>query len=149
MTEPALLDVARTIDKSPKLASLLRGEWLGHPLHPVLTDLPIGFWTSAWVLDLLPGNRAAARSLIGLGVLSAVPTAMAGAADWVQMDRDKDNIAVPHAISNSTATALYALSWWQRRRGHHWRGVIVAQLAATAATVGGYLGGELAFGGNP
>jgi uncharacterized membrane protein len=148
-TEPALLGLARKVDASPALASVLRGEWLGHPLHPVLTDLPIGFWTSAWVLDLMPGRRDAARRLIGLGVLSALPTALAGAADWVQMDREKDAVAVPHVIANSTATALYALSWWQRRRGHHWRGVVTAQLAATAATVGGYLGGELVFGSTP
>jgi uncharacterized membrane protein len=145
----ALLPVARKLDRRPALASFLRGEWLGHPLHPVLTDLPIGFWTSAWALDFLPGNRDAARRLIGLGVLSAVPTAMAGAADWSKADRARDATTVAHIAANSTATVLFALSWWQRRRGHHFRGVLTTQLAAGAATVGGYLGGDLVFGTPP
>jgi uncharacterized membrane protein len=144
-----LLPIARRIDQRPGLASFLRGEWIGHPLHPVLTDLPIGFWTSAWVLDFVPGQRDAARKLIGLGVLSAVPTALAGAADWTQADRRRDRLTVLHIAANSTATMLYAFSWWQRRRGRHLRGVATAQIAAAAATVGGYLGGELAFGASP
>ncbi len=51
---------------------LLTGRWLGHAVHPVLTDLPIGFWTSAFTLDLIGGrrSRAAAQRLVGLGVLS-------------------------------------------------------------------------------
>jgi uncharacterized membrane protein len=142
----ALRSAARTIDRAPLAASVLRGEWLGHPLHPMLTDLPIGFWTSAWVLDFLPGHRDAARTLVGLGVLSAVPTALAGAADVPTIDRRKDATATRHAVANATATALYALSWWQRRRGHHLRGVVIGQFAAAAATVGGYLGGSLVFG---
>ena len=63
--------------------------WLGHPLHPLLTDLPIGFWTSAFVLDLVggPGSRDASRQLVAWGVVSAVPTAAAGLADWPGLDR--------------------------------------------------------------
>jgi hypothetical protein len=143
----ALRSTSAKLDRVPTLAAMLRGEWLGHPLHPVLTDLPIGFWTSAWVLDFLPGQRAAAQKLVGLGLLSAVPTALAGVADANTVGREKDRTVTRHAIANATATTLYALSWWQRRRGHHWRGVVVGQFAAAAATVGGYLGGELVFGG--
>ena len=66
------------------LRDALTGRWLGHAVHPVLTDLPIGFWTSAFTLDLIGGrrNRAAAQLLVGLGVLAAIPTAASGAADW-------------------------------------------------------------------
>src|SRR5690349_9067538 len=51
----------------------LRGLWLGHPVHPVLVQVPIGAWTSAGVLDLLPGESRAARRLVALGLVSAVP----------------------------------------------------------------------------
>ena len=48
-----LLDkVGRSLAEGP-LGGLLKGDWLGHPLHPMLTDLPIGFWTSAVTLDFL------------------------------------------------------------------------------------------------
>jgi uncharacterized membrane protein len=141
-----LLPIARRLDRYPAAARFLRGDWLGHPLHPALTDLPIGFWTSAWVMDLTPGGRTAARRLIGLGVLSAVPAALAGAADWPKLSRQKDPAAVAHLTANLTATALYALSWRARHRGHGIRGFALAQLGAAAATAGGALGGHLAFG---
>src|SRR3954466_9333095 len=72
------------VTHQPAVATVVGGSWLGHPLHPVLTDLPIGFWTSAVVLDLFGGRsrRRAAQTLVGLGVLSAVPTALTGVADW-------------------------------------------------------------------
>ena len=128
---------------------MLRGDWLGHPVHPALTDLPIGFWTSAWVMDLVPGGRTAARRLIGLGVLAAIPTAMTGAADWPSLSRRKDSAAVAHLTCNLGATALYALSWRARHRGHGLRGFALAQLGAVAATTGAALGGHLAFGRDP
>src|SRR5262245_32470025 len=50
----------------------LSGDWLGHALHPLLTDVTIGCWTSAFVLDVVGGRAARrnARMLIGLGLLS-------------------------------------------------------------------------------
>lgn len=120
---------------------------LGHPLHPVLTDLPIGFWTSAWVLDLIGGDEhaPAAELLVGLGLLSTVPTIATGAADWRSLPRRDKTIGLLHAASNVTATALYAASYLARRRGERRRGVHLGHLAASAATLGGYLGGELVF----
>ena len=41
-----------------ELKDVLHGTWLGHPLHPLLTDLPIGTWTSALLLDWLGGADA-------------------------------------------------------------------------------------------
>ncbi len=139
----------RRIVGDGRVADALRGTWLGHPLHPALTDLPIGFWTSATVLDVLGGARRAptARALVGLGVLSALPTAAAGAVDWRDMDADDARprrLAAVHAAANVTALALYTWSWAARRR-HRVLGVALGLAGATAATVGGYLGGELVF----
>jgi uncharacterized membrane protein len=134
---------------SGKLGAVLRGEWLGHPVHPLLTDLPIGFWTSAWMLDMVGGQRSrdAATRLVGLGVLSAVPTAAAGAVDWHHMDdHGKVRVGVLHAAANAATTALYLGSWWARRRGRHATGVALGMVAAGTATFAGYLGGHLAFG---
>lgn len=138
--------VNRRVVGDGRLADLLRGTWLGHPLHPVLTDLPIGFWTSAMVLDLAGGRRAApaARALVGCGVLSAVPTAAAGAVDWRDMDGTPRRVATVHAGVNAAALALYAWSWAARRH-HRVLGIALGVAGATVATVGGYLGGELVF----
>lgn len=125
---------------------LLHGTWLGHPLHPMLTDLPIGFWTSAMALDLARQPKAA-QAMTGAGVLTALPTAISGAADWVavgEFDRPK-RVGAVHAVANATATALYAASWLARRRGHHGRGQALGLAGAAAASAGGYLGGHLAF----
>jgi uncharacterized membrane protein len=124
----------------------LRGRALGHPLHPVATDLPIGFWTSAWVLDLVGGKRSrrASRLLVGLGVASALPTVATGLTDFLQLDRAGRRIGVVHASANAAATALYAASFVARGRSHR-RGVALGHLAAACATAGGFLGGHLAF----
>jgi nitrite reductase/ring-hydroxylating ferredoxin subunit/uncharacterized membrane protein len=123
----------------------LSGTWLGHPLHPLLTDLPIGFWTSAFTLDLVGGKRSrrAATQLVAWGVVSAVPTALTGAADWGDTTGPARRIGLVHAAANTTALACYVASWWSRVRGRHARGVAWGLAGATAATVGGYLGGHL------
>src|SRR5262245_45135207 len=75
--------VGKTLANGP-FGEFLKGkDWLGHPLHPMLTDIPIGFWTSGMVLDFLApsSGRKAAQRLIALGTLSAIPTALAGLTD--------------------------------------------------------------------
>ena len=127
----------------------LRGKPLGHALHPALTDLPIGFWTSAWLLDLLGGRRSrpAADAFVGLGVVFALPTAATGLADWTQLPRDKQRSGIVHLAVNLGATFLYTASFLHRRRGHRVRGVLLGTAGAAAATTGAYLGGHIAFGG--
>ena len=126
---------------------LLSGTWTGHPLHPVMTDLPIGFWTSSFMLDLVGGKRSARASqrLIGLGILSAVPTAAAGLADWSDTIGEERRIGTVHAVANVAALSLYAWSWMARRAGRRGAGVTLGLLGATAATAGGYLGGHLVY----
>jgi uncharacterized membrane protein len=140
--------IARRLDGS-SFGPLLRGEWLGHAVHPMLTDLPIGCWTSSFVLDVVGGKRAraASRRLLGLGVLAVVPTAAAGLVDWLQLSKPtRRRAGVVHAVSNTVATACYVVSWRCRGRGRHAAGVTWGALGGAAATVGGYLGGHLAFG---
>lgn len=125
----------------------LSGTWLGHPLHPLLTDLPIGSWTSAFVLDLVGGARGeeAADRLVGLGILAALPTAAAGLSDWSDTVGEDRRLGTAHALANSSALALYCLSWLSRRRGHRRYGRLFGYAGAGAATVGGYLGGHLVY----
>lgn len=145
VTEP----LARAVDALPASARrALGGEWLGHPLHPMLTDLPIGFWTTAWLLDLVGGRRSArvATAMVGLGVATALPTAAAGLVDWAGLSEEKKRAGVVHATANIAATTLYALSFAARVRGKRYRGIALGMAGAAAATAGGYLGGHLVFG---
>jgi uncharacterized membrane protein len=127
----------------------LRGRWLGHALHPMLTDLPIGCWTSAAFLDVLGGSRGrdAAQRLVGLGLLFVPVTGAAGLADWSQIrDAPTRRIGALHAAGNVAASACYLQSWRHRRRGRHWRGVGWGLVGGAVASAAGYLGGHLAFG---
>ncbi len=144
--KPASKAVARAVAARP-LKDLLSGSWLGHPFHPLLTDIPIGAWTSAFVLDLVGGRRSqeAADLLIGLGVLAAVPTAATGASDWSDYLGEERRIGFLHAMANVAATACYGASYLARRRGSRARGVGLSLAGAALATGGGYLGGHLAY----
>jgi nitrite reductase/ring-hydroxylating ferredoxin subunit/uncharacterized membrane protein len=123
----------------------LHGVWLGHPLHPALILLPMGSWISASVLDLLPGRRDAARTLVGLGVLTAAPTALAGWADWSDLHPQQQRTGLVHAAANVVATVLQFASWRARRQGRQARGVTLSLAAVAAGSAGAYLGGHLAY----
>jgi nitrite reductase/ring-hydroxylating ferredoxin subunit/uncharacterized membrane protein len=135
------------VSHRPPISSALGGSWLGHPVHPVLTDLPIGFWTSAVVLDLVGGRsrRPATQFLVGLGVLSALPTALTGLADWSDTAGKTRRVGVAHALFNSAGLAAFTMSWWARRRGHHGRAVLSAVTGSAAAAVAASLGGHLVY----
>ncbi len=131
----------------PGLAGLLHGKPLGHALHPLLTDLPIGLWTGANTLDLVggPRSREAADLLLGLGILSAVPTVAAGLADWSAAERRVQRVGLVHAAVNGAGTLLYCVSWTLRRRQHRTAGIVVGLVAAGVVTAGSYLGGHLSL----
>ena len=128
----------------------LRGRSLGHALHPLMTDIPIGCWTSAALLDLFGGahGRVAARRLIGFGVLSALPTAVTGLAELGGVDPDDrptSRVATTHAGLNTIALLAYVRSWSSRRKGRQVRGVLWSLAGAGVASLAGHLGGHLAF----
>lgn len=150
LSRPARRLAAFTDGADGPAISLARGEPLGHPAHPALTDLPIGFWTSAMVLDLLGGasSATAARRLVGWGVATAVPTILTGLVDVPGLPESKRRVAVVHATANALATAGYAASWVLRRRSRA-SGIAVGLAAGAAATIGGALGGWLAMGDAP
>lgn len=126
----------------------LSGTWLGHPLHPLLTDIPIGSFTSASILDLVGGHAGerAADALIAVGLASAVPTAAAGLADWSDADGDIQRIGVVHAVANAAGLVLYGASLLARRQGRRGRGRVLALAGMGVMTVGGYLGGHMSYG---
>jgi len=127
---------------------LLAGSWLRHPLHPMLTDVPIGAWTAAEALDLLggPAYDASTNGLIGFGVLSSLPTAVTGLSELSDVVTSKDRaLGALHALTNISASALFAASYVAGRRR---RTVFAKALSLTgflAVMGGGFLGGHLSY----
>lgn len=128
-------------------AEVLRGKWLGHAVHPLLTDFVLGTWTSASLLDLFGGaeSSAAAQRLVGAGLLAVAPTAWTGWAEWSAAGPRDQRVGLVHATANALAISVYAASWIARRRGRHGVGAKLALVGATVAGVGGYLGSHLAL----
>ena len=116
-------------------------------MHPPLTDVVIGAWTSALLLDLIGGEEAeaAADRLVAAGVLAAVPTAAAGLSDWAELRGGSRRVGSVHAIGNTTALLLHTLSWVARRRGVRGRGLALSTVGYAAATFSAWLGGHLSF----
>ncbi|MFD7069649.1 Rieske 2Fe-2S domain-containing protein [Streptomyces sp. NPDC059913] len=125
---------------------VLHGLPIGHPLHPALVQAPLGAWLSAAVLDCLPGNRRGARVLIGMGLLTAAPAALAGWVDWAEQHPQQKRTGLVHAASVSTAVALYARSWTHRGpHGHPVRARALGFAGLGAVGFGALLGGHLAY----
>jgi nitrite reductase/ring-hydroxylating ferredoxin subunit/uncharacterized membrane protein len=125
----------------------LSGTWLGHPLHPPLTDVVVGSWTSAWILDVAgKRGRAASELLLGTGIAAALPTAAAGLSDWAELRGGTRRVGLVHALGNTTALTLQILSLRARRRGEHGKGVGLSTLAIATASFSAWLGGHLSFG---
>lgn len=142
----ALEPSIRSVFGTGARGSVLRGDWLGHAVHPLLTDLVVGTWTSATVLDLLGGrdSSAAAQRLVGTGLLAVGPTAWTGWAEWSETGPREKRVGLVHAATNAVAISAYAASWVARMRGRHGTGVRLALVGATVSGVGAYLGGHLA-----
>lgn len=131
--------------KPGRVKDFLTGTWMAHPLHPMLTDVAIGAWTSGVFLDLI-GAEDGADALIGAGVLAALPTAVTGLSDLADTEGGRERaVGAAHAIGNVTATALFALSWRARRKGARGKGIALSTVATAVATGAGFLGGHLAY----
>jgi nitrite reductase/ring-hydroxylating ferredoxin subunit/uncharacterized membrane protein len=136
----------------PKIARILHGSWLGHPLHVVLTDVPLGSWTAAAVFDLLEtanGNRALRRgadTAITFGLIGAAASAITGMADWSKIGGGEPRrIGLAHGLLNATATACYLTSLCLRRNRLRRAGRQFAFLGLIVSTVAAYLGGHLVY----
>lgn len=127
------------------LRDVLHGVPIGHPVHPLGVHVPLGAWISAGVLDALPGTESASRALVGVGVLGASGTALAGFADWSELDEKQQRVGIVHAAANICATGLFAASFVQRSRGKHTSGKVLSYAGLLVAGGGGYLGGHLSY----
>ncbi len=122
----------------------LNGTWLGHPLHPALTDVPIGAWWSGMLLDIL-GIRAGADAAIGFGTIAALPTALTGLADWSDTYGRTRRVGLVHGALNVAAFGCYVGSLAARRAGRRILGLQLSTAGLSLATYSAWLGGDLVF----
>jgi nitrite reductase/ring-hydroxylating ferredoxin subunit/uncharacterized membrane protein len=144
---------AHALVRPRAVRNALSGIPTGHPLHAVLTDVPIGAWSMAALLDVKGvlggdggrGSDAAADLLVAAGLAAAVPTAAAGLNDWSDTYGPTERVGLVHAAANTAALGLYAASLAARRAGRRPAGRALALAGLGVLTVGGYLGGHLTY----
>ena len=153
--QPEITELFKTAGPAgQKVKDLLNGVWLGHPLHPVLTDIPLGAWTAAVLLDAMEANGGrnarglarAADAAVGLGLAGALGAAMTGLTDWSDTAGRPRKIGVAHGILNLGATLLLTTSLFCRRRRNRGAGRLLGLLGYLVSLGAAYLGGHLVYG---
>jgi uncharacterized membrane protein len=142
--------VREIVPEGAAAKDVLSGAWLGHALHPILTDIPIGAWTSSVLLDWTGGkdSRAASDRLILAGLLAAGATAATGWSDWADAEQDDAPVrrsGLVHAAANASAVALMTGSYLARKRGARGRGRLLSLAGSAMLGAGGWLGGHLSY----
>lgn len=128
----------------------LHGVWLKHPLHAAITDVPVGSWTAAVVLDLLEasGNEeyaAGADAAVAVGLVGAVASAASGLADWSDTQGTPQRVGALHGLLNTGAALLYGSSYALRKAGNRTLGRTCAFLGYGVVLASAYLGGALSY----
>ena len=154
--QPAINNAFESGGEAGKLVKdFLNGVWLGHPLHPVITDVPIGAWTIAQLLDLISAARGdddgldrASDIALGAGILGAVGSAVTGITDWSDVGGSQRRMGLAHGLINSVGLAFNLSSLMLRTGGDKNTRGLARSLSAigylTSATAA-YIGGELVF----
>jgi nitrite reductase/ring-hydroxylating ferredoxin subunit/uncharacterized membrane protein len=147
----AVRDLYKAAGERGALAkNAMHGVYLGHPLHPVFTDIPIGAWTTALALDACAngdrGMRRAATFAMGIGLLGAAGSAVTGLTDWSETSGRTRREGLIHGLLNIAATALTAIAYLQRRGNGHTNGRACAWTGYAIALGSAYLGGDLVYG---
>jgi nitrite reductase/ring-hydroxylating ferredoxin subunit/uncharacterized membrane protein len=136
------------------LKSFLHGTWLGHALHPLLTDVPVGAFTVALLLDLLgvfgfTGLMEGAKWATLLGVLSMLAAAVAGIADYTGTHGRDRRYGTLHQIVMYVSLIAYVVSLLVRYgiiAGTQSLAIGSAIAGYTLLAIGAYIGGEIVFG---
>jgi nitrite reductase/ring-hydroxylating ferredoxin subunit/uncharacterized membrane protein len=133
------------------IADILHGTWLGHPLHPILTDITIGAWTLGSAFDVVAAltqsdaARDTADQLTAIGTASAIPTAITGIIDYSTFPDHSANTATWHGVLNLVNFGLYAMSVRERRRGNRARAIAYSATGMVLTGISSWLGGHLVY----
>ena len=129
----------------------LDGKWLEVPLHPVLTDVPVGAWTAALVfdgLDAATGSKAmrnAADASLVMGTLGAFGAAATGLSDWRYLSGGSRRMGVAHGLLNTIGLLLSVVSLFLRATGRRNAGRLTFLAGYSTSGMAAHLGGELSY----
>jgi nitrite reductase/ring-hydroxylating ferredoxin subunit/uncharacterized membrane protein len=145
--------VREAVDKvGVTLRDALDGTWLGAPLHPALSDVPIGSWTAVLIFEGLDAAtdsqamRNAADAALVVGVAGGLAAAVAGIADWRYLRGRTRRMGLAHALVNAAGLDLHVTSLILRARGRRDAGRLAFLAGYLLNVVGAHLGGELSYG---
>lgn len=144
LTKP-LAKAVTALVRPAALEAALHGTWLGHPLHSVLVQVPVGSFVSASLLDVTGTDGRAADRLAVVGLLSAVPAAAAGATDWSRSNPSTQRSGLVHALMNTAGLGLWLASLLARRRGDRGAGTRLGLLGTAVIGASGTIGGHLSY----
>ena len=136
---------------APPVSNFLDGVWLGAPLHPALTDVPVGAWTTALLLDggsMVSGDKAlgaAADRALAVGTIAAVPAAVTGLNDMRDLVGQSRRIAMVHALVNVLGLSLSTASLAYRHKGRRKLARGLSGLGFLTSSMAAHLGGKLSF----
>jgi nitrite reductase/ring-hydroxylating ferredoxin subunit/uncharacterized membrane protein len=134
-----------------QVKNFLHGTWVGHPLHVILTDIPIGAWTLTIAFDSLDSMskrreyQRAADTALGFGLVGALGAAATGLTDWQDIDPPARRIGLVHGLLNVASVVLFGTSFLKRRRGDRKTGRALAGLGFAVSAVAAQLGGNLVY----
>lgn len=134
-----------------RIKDVLNGTWLGHALHPVFTDIPIGAWSSSMLLDLAwlnyesEGVARSADIVITLGIVGATAAAVTGVTDWSDLEGTDRRVGLMHGLLNSGILLTNIGSLVLRLTGRRRAGIALSTAGYLASLFSAYLGGELSF----
>jgi nitrite reductase/ring-hydroxylating ferredoxin subunit/uncharacterized membrane protein len=129
----------------------LDGKWLEVPLHPVLTDVPVGSWTAALVFDGLDAAtdsraaRNAADASLVMGILGALGAAVTGLSDWRYLSGGSRRMGVAHGLLNTIGLVLSVVSLLLRATGRRKAGRLTFLAGYSVSGMAAHLGGELSY----
>jgi nitrite reductase/ring-hydroxylating ferredoxin subunit/uncharacterized membrane protein len=130
---------------------VLDGTWLEVPLHPALTDVPIGSWTAALVFDGLDAAtnsrvmRNAADASLAFGVLGALGAAITGLSDWRYLSGGSRRMGLAHGLLNAIGLAFSIISLVLRAGGRRNAGRLAFLAGYSVSGTAAHLGGELSY----
>lgn len=131
-----------------RVEDALHGTWLGHALHPVLTDVPLGAWLMGGLFDLLDALgwrrfRLAADVALTVGLGGAAAAAASGLTDWQHLPGKSRRVGALHALLNTAASVCYLGSWVLRKNRRRAAGRNLAWAGLLITFGSAYLGGDL------
>ena len=153
IADPLQRTVRSALESVPIVADLLRGQWLGHPLHAAASDVPVGAWITAVTLDALAAVsgvkqlRVGADAAVGIGLAGTAVVIASGFADWSAVeDPQAKRLGFVHGVLNLGVTALMAGSLFCRLTSRRRAGVTLSAAGVALASLTAWIGGEMAFG---